>query len=190
MKLTLTTSLALIALALVAIAAFIWMNPPILAGANQDFCSQKSNANSTSTRAYMGGVGLGTTTLEAENCNGGLPVDSLFVAFQFTASTTAPLLDAKCEASHDKVDWYPINLPTVDPVTVATTTLSAQFSGFRFNLATSSENALVGSGNTSRLHRSFSCPTPMKYSRVIFSIPRGGAQGSLWIEAVGKLDAN
>ena len=171
---------------LILLGLFAIFYEPIIARANPDAFCNDATGSATTTLSYMR-PGLGTTTLTASKCGGIFsPIKSLHVQFQFTASTTAPLLDARCEyAKQNSSDWYPLNSNITDPVLSATSTLAGRFTGFRFNLATSSEES-IGSGTDARLHRSFTCPALEKNVRVVFTMPRGGGEGSIWAEVNGK----
>ena len=153
------------------------------ANANPDFfCEDRLNAAST-TLTFMT-PGTATTTHTYENCGGTTSARSAILFFQYTASTTDPLLNLRIEHSQDNIDWYPASVALEEFAT--STSLTGDSATFDFTTLATSTNNNGGTGTDARLHRSLEIETPTQFTRVIFSLPIGTSNGAIWSQFVSK----
>lgn len=172
-------------IALVA-AALLWLIAPSFVKASpSEFAPTKETAAATTTLVYMS-PGLATTTLSYDSLSGdSVKINTLNVAFQYTASNTAPTLNVRFEDSQNGVDWYPRS--TI--VGSATTSLmTAPYNNMSFVLSTTTD--IGGSGTNGRIHESFTVNAPMRWVRAIFSVPQGTTNGGLWAQFIPTKETN
>lgn len=169
------------ALIVATIMAILGTILPATAYANPSaFAPTKETAAATSTLVYMS-PGAATTTLSYDSLSGdSTKVDSLTLAFQATASSTAPILNARLEDSPNGIDWYPRAIGVGVPAT--TTSMSTPYNVLSFILSTTTDNG--GSGTSSRVHESFTVTAPMRWVRVVFSQPVGTTNLGLWAQMI------
>lgn len=151
------------------------------------FAPQAMTSTATSSPAFMT-PGAATTTLvyDSYNLNGtNQPIvndptsaQSATLAIQFSASSTASVLNIGVERSQDGIDWYQDNLNSL-----ATTSGSDSInvpSTFSWTYASSTIGGLPNTGN--RIGKLINIPTPTRYTRIIFSLT--GTNGAVWAEFI------
>lgn len=168
------------------ICAVLFFGLAYFAHANPSyFPASVSTATATSTLVYMT-PGTATTTLTLNSFSAGntTKTDKAVLAFQYTASGTAPVLQAVIEYSQDGLDWYPAGYKQPDPASggFASTTQTI-FTPITWNLATST-NMQGGSGTLTRIHDSVAIDTQLQWVRVKFIVPVGGGNGGLWAQII------
>ncbi len=169
-------------IALLGMAGTAHANPSIFAGAT-------STAAATTTVSYMTpGAGTSTTPVYdayAATFSGGqvAKADYAGLLVQFTGSSTATVLNATVEYSHDGIDWY--RNFVIDPNQTGTTTapvfsLANPFS-FRWQFASSTVGGAAQTA-TNRSTAALLIPTPFRFTRVVFSMI--GGNGAVWAQLV------
>lgn len=172
------------------IAILLYSYQPQFAGANpSEFCRDSVSSTFASTSVTYITAGRATTTLTFTNCNNKIySTDSAVVLGIFQASTTAPQIKTRVEFSPNNIDWYPDNSSFYVPATAiniaSTTVQTTPFHENLFVLSTTTDNG--GTGLSNQVYFSLNVPTPTKFTRVIFYMPTGGGEGSLYAEAEGK----
>lgn len=175
----------LLAIASLGVLAYAALMPFVASAAPSIFADIKTTAAATSTLQYMS-PGAATTTITYDSLNGdAAKINSLNVVFQYTASSTAPVLLARLEDSQDGIDWYP---RTVVAAVATTSLMTTPANVMSFTLSTTTDNGGSGTGN--RVHESFTVAAPLRWVRVIFYVPQGTSNGGLWAEMVPVKETN
>lgn len=178
----------------VVFAVALFFGTAIVAMANPSFFMVGSQtATASSTLAYMT-PGTATTTLPALDTYApgtNTKANGAFLAFQYTASGTAPVLNARVEYSNNNQDWYPDGFTYVPegPTYATTTIMTTPAHNYSWTLSTTTE--AIGSGTATRVHQSLALTEiPARYVRVIFTVPQGGGNGGLWAVLVPFKERN
>lgn len=176
------------------VSAFVLFAIAISAHANPlQFLPTVQTDIATTTISYIT-PGTGTTTLVFDSFAGSQikATDAATLLLQYTASSTAPVLDTRFEFSQDGIDWYPDNNPNytaaVPGSTASTSIATTPYKVTSFTLSTTTDNG--GSGTSGRVQASLNVPTPVRYTRAIFYAPVGGGNGALWAQIVPKRQGN
>lgn len=143
------------------------------------FMAPTKTATATTTLAWItAGTGTTTVTLPTPLALGmATKYDKAYVMFEASAtSSTASgaIINYRVEHSLDGVDWF--SEPAYTVANATSTSLASQ--EFKFNIATST--AYNNNNVTNRVHQSFYFETPTPYNRVVFYVPVGGNNVSLW----------
>lgn len=169
----------------VALAAFSF------AHANSSFFAPQAMTATATTTPFFMTPGNATSTLVYDSfnlsgtnqrvVNDPTTADTAALAVQFTASSTASILNFVVERSDDGVDWYQDNVvapfATTSPVIQLATPIS-----YSWAYASSTINGVGNSG--SRLGKVVTIPTPTRFTRVIFSLAAGGTNGAVWAKFI------
>lgn len=136
---------------------------------------------------YMTG-GTGTTTLLYDTyCVGGSnqpntgntsTTNLLSLLTQFTASSTASVLNTSVEYSQDGVDWYQDNY--VASTTAAYSLQTANSTSWTFASSTPGGGAAVA--NSNRVGKLTRLYAPTRYVRVVYTLAASGTAGGVWGE--------
>lgn len=141
-------------------------------------------AVSTTSISYMT-AGTATTTLTCDSytLQVGQPdnyaINSAVLATQYSASSTASILNMTYEYSNDGIDWYSNDLSaqaTTSPVQNIQTAQS-----FTWPFASSTPNGSSPAG-TNLSKKVVTLPVPSRYVRVVYTVPVGAAAGGIWAE--------
>lgn len=140
----------------------------------------KKTATATSTLAFLT-PGTGTTTLAYDTYTDGLSTaDSMALLVRLTASSSPnTVLNIKQEFSQDGIDWYQNSQPTI--IQNATTTSAVDLSMvplYSWRFASSSIGGVIGASNSDT--RIIPVKSPTRFTRFIFTMAAGGANGSIW----------
>jgi hypothetical protein len=147
-----------------------------------------ATGSATTTLAFMS-PGAATTTLTTSNCfDRQYTLNGMYLAYQYTASSSASVLKYRIEGSFDNIDWYPEQTENayfpVAPGTTATTSIATvPFHEYSITMSTTTDNG--GSGTAARVHGIIAIPVFARYERVKFYVPTGAANGALWAELIG-----
>lgn len=171
------------AIALFAAAGTAQANPSY-------FAIGTTTAAATTSPAYMTpGTGTSTSPIYdayAQTLSGGVSskADTVGMLVQFTASSSATVLNASVEYSQDGIDWY--RNFVVDPNQTGTSTAPifsvANPYSFRWQFASSTVGGIVVPPNSNRSTAALLIPTPFRYTRVVFTLT--GAAGAVWAQLV------
>lgn len=117
--------------------------------------------------------------------------DSGVVLLQVSASSTATTIATDVEYSQDNIDWFqdggvavPAFSTTTRPVGLALVSDSI----FTF-ASTTAGRAAVGA-NQATTTRAFAINTPTRYIRLVFTMPVGSANGTVWAQFVPAKENN
>jgi hypothetical protein len=147
-----------------------------------------NSAASTSPAYLTPGVSTSTTPVYdayAQTVAGGgtYKADSAGLVIQFTASSTASVLNASVEYSADCIDYY--RNFVLDSRQLGTSTapysLDTAFSA-RWKFASSSLNGTAVSASNNLSTAALVVPTPFRCTRVVFSVT--GGNGAVWAQLV------
>lgn len=146
------------------------------------FVPTVQSAPATTTVNYMTS-GTATTTLpvyDSFNSGSTYKTDFAVLLEQFIGSSTSSVLNTNIEYSQDGVDWYQDgiiqNATTTQPVNIT----AANY--YTFAWTGKQAGGLAGSNATST--RAIMIPTPLRFTRVVLSMPVGSAAGATWAQIV------
>lgn len=173
-------------------AAILFSNTGRAQAQPQSFCrdtfasaSTTLAATSTLNLKYLS-PGAGTTTLTTTNCyDRAYALNNLTLAIQDTASSTATLA-FRIEGSWDGIDWYSLGKTLLVSGSDATSTpITGNFSNYQMTIATSTADT-GASGSLAQVNTSVELPIFMPYERVVFYVPTGGGNHSIYPELIGR----
>lgn len=158
------------------------------------FSQGAKSATATTSVSYMT-PGTGTTTVlydsyevngtnQTNNGNTWVP-NSITVLTQIIGSTTASLVNAQVEYSMDKQDWFklaPIGATSTEIVYINDEAVSFQLG------ALGDRDAGLG-GVASSTRRAFTLDVPTRYVRLVFTVPIGNVNSSVWAQIIPKKEA-
>lgn len=172
--------IGLFTIAMTLIGSFFTASPVALA--NQSTFCMGDSTGATTTPAYMT-PGTATSTLTNNICASDRTValDRLFLAMQFTASSTATNLTGAIEGSIDGVDWYPIPFGTVASTSPSLTIQST--GAFNWQFASSTPGGGTLASTTNRIMKIIEVPTWVRYTRVWTGVT--GGNGAFWGQFIG-----
>lgn len=168
---------------------------PLLVKANPSFFSDtKETSTASSTMAFIR-PGLATSTIAYDSLDGdGVKVDSLSLALQFTASSSAAQLRWRYEYAHSRnidcvsnqsaCDWYG---DAYDPVGTATTTsLQENYNEHSWTFASSTlGSSKQSAGGNSVANKLIDVRTPTRFIRIVFYVPTATAQNAgVWAQLI------
>lgn len=179
-----------IALGIIGIASVAYANPSFLG-------SKASSSTASSTVTYMT-PGTATTTVIYDSYGQGgtnqtsaynsSKTDEAFLAIQLTASSTSTTLNvdlefangSNCYAAPNTCDWYRNNLEALS--TTTSPALLNQNQTMTWTFASSTQGQIGDPTKINRVNKMVTIPTPTRYTRAIFTLPAGSANGAVYAE--------
>lgn len=173
--------------ALFGVVSFAAANPSFFIRANAIPCGAFT---ATTTTSFMT-PGAGTTTATFDTgCGTAGSTDNAVLLTQFTASSTASILNISYEYSQDNVDWYQSNLSSQATTSSSQSLTAAQSYSWVFASTTPGGGGSSATGVfANRQMKVIEVRTPTRYVRAIFSTPLGSANDTVWAEFVAKRQA-
>lgn len=169
------------------VAATAWANP-FYTG------TKAKSAAATTTLAYQTpGLATSTTVYDSyeqtgtNQTNGGnltIP-NTVAVALQGQASSTATVLTIACEFSDDSIDWY--QNETVAATTTGTVLITTPIS-YNFVYASSTVGGAQVKATTNTFAKTFLCPVPLRYVRAV--VTDSGANAGIWTTIIPTKQRN
>ena len=158
------------------------------------FVPTTQTATATSSWAYItAGVGTSTVTLDsyANPASVAKTLDKATLLINYTASSTASILNWRYSFSQDGVDWYGdslgINTSSSTSVTGAN---MAPFNTYAWTFASTTAGSSISSQATSTAMKAVYVPTPTRYVRVVFYVPAGASPAGVWAQFVSQRQTN
>lgn len=174
----------IVAIALTAGAIVVNANPSY-------FALTKQTSTATTSPVFMtAGAATSTLVFDAYAAYSNTSADSLYLAIQFTGSSTASVLGWQyeystgfpgndCATYPESCDWFSLG---VGNSTTATSTY----------VTSKAENLLVTASSTiggrtipqDKVLKLVNVPTPLRYVRAVFYLPVGSSPGSVWAQFI------
>ena len=152
------------------------------------FSTPISTATATTSPTWIT-AGTATTTLTYDSFlpNGSATTGAYQAAllYQLVATSTLPAMNINFEFSDDGIDWYQ-NGGTAT-FTFATSSKPydlSQVLQFRHNFASSTAGLGAITPTSATTTRIVVFPTPLRFSRAIFTVPTGSGQVAVWARIV------
>lgn len=147
-----------------------------------------TSAASTSPAYMTPGAATSTTPVYdayAQAFSGGATFKTDFAGLlvQFSASSTATVLNQSVEYSQDGIDWY--RNFVLDPKQMGTTTMALVLNNpfsTSWQFASSSVGGAAVASTSKRSTATMLIPTPFRYTRIVYSLT--GGNGAVWAQLV------